>query len=415
MSQARTKQTKAGPLVGLRAIELGSTVAGPFCSRLLADFGCDVVKVEQPDGDAVRSLGHQKDGRSLYNTSIQRGKRNVSLNLRSDAGRDLARRLCEGADIVVENFRPGTLEGWGLGYDNLSAVNPGLVMVRVSGFGQDGPYSARAGYGIVCEAVSGLRQITGDPDRPPPRTATPMTDYIAGVYAAFGCVMAILERQRTGRGQIVDTALYEGAFTFMEPHVPAFQQLGVVAERAGPHLPGNAPNSVYPTRDGGYILIAAAADAVFRRLANAMGRPDMGDDPRFATATARAANMAACDAAVSAWTRTHATCEIEQILEAERVPAARIYSIEDIFADPHYKARNMIVDVADELLGPVAVTGVTPKLSHTPGQICWAGRDTGADTRTVLQQLLDLPQDEIEALAKVGAVAGPDLPEASTS
>ena len=413
MSQAPTEHSKAGPLVGLRAIELGSTVAGPFCSRLLADFGCEVVKVEQPDGDAVRSLGHQHKGRSLYNTSIQRGKRNISLNLRTESGRDLARRLCEGADIVVENFRPGTLEGWGLGYDNLSAVNPGLVMVRVSGFGQDGPYSARAGYGIVCEAVSGLREITGDPDRPPPRTATPMTDYIAGVYAAFGCTMAILERQRTGRGQVVDAALYEGSFSFMEPHVPAFQQLGIVAERAGPHLPGNAPNSVYPTRDGGYILITAAADSVFRRLANAMGRTDMADDPRFATATARAANMSDCDDAVSSWTLMLTTREIEQTLEAEKVPSARIYSIADIFADPHFKARNMLVDVEDEVLGPVVVTGVTPKLSRSPGQICWAGRDTGADTRTVLQEMLDLSTAEIEALAKDGAVAGPDLPEAS--
>ncbi|MGI9411661.1 MAG: CaiB/BaiF CoA transferase family protein [Hyphomicrobiaceae bacterium] len=414
MSQAPTEQPKAGPLVGLRAIELGSTVAGPFCSRLLADFGCEVVKVEQPEGDAVRSLGHQHEGRSLYNTSIQRGKRNVSLNLRTESGRDLARRLCEAADIVVENFRPGTLEGWGLGYGNLSAANPGLVMVRVSGFGQDGPYSARAGYGIVCEAVSGLREITGDPDRPPPRAATPMTDYIAGVYAAFGCVMAILERQRTGRGQVVDTALYEGSFTFMEPHVPAFQQLGVVAKRAGPHLPGNAPNSVYPTRDGGYILITAAADAVFRRLANAMGRPDMADDPRFATATARASNMASCDETVGNWTETLTTSEIEQILEAAKVPAARIFTIADIFADPHYKARKMLVDVEDELLGPVAVTGITPKLSRSPGQICWAGRDTGADTREVLRQMLDLSTAEIETLAKDGAIAGADLPETLT-
>ena len=415
MSEAPAKQSKAGPLVGLRAIELGSTVAGPFCSRLLADFGCDVIKVEQPDGDAVRSLGHRHNGRSLYNASIQRGKRNISLNLRTEAGRDLARSLCEGADIVVENFRPGTLEGWGLGYDILSAANPGLVMVRVSGFGQDGPYSARAGYGIVCEAVSGLREITGDPDRPPPRTATPMTDYIAGVYAAFGCVMAILERQRTGRGQVVDTALYEGSFTFMEPHVPAFHQLGIVAERAGPHLPGNAPNSVYPTRDGGYMLITAAADAVFRRLADAMGQPDMADDPRFATATARAANMTACDDAVSEWTRMLTTREIEQILEDGKVPAARIYTIADIFTDPHYKARNMLVDIEDEVLGPVAVTGITPKLSNSPGQICWAGRDTGADTRTVLQQVLDLSTAEIVALAEDGVVAGPDLPEASTN
>ena len=414
MSEGPSEQAKAGPLVGLRAIELGSTVAGPFCSRLLADFGCDVVKVEQPDGDAVRTLGHRKDGRSLYNTSIQRGKHNISLNLRTDAGRELARRLCVAADIVVENFRPGTLESWGLGYEELSADNPGLVMVRVSGFGQDGPYSTRAGYGIVCEAVSGLREITGDPDRPPPRIATPVTDYIAGTYAAFGCVMAILERLRTGRGQVVDTALYEGAFTFMEPHVPAFQQLGIVAERAGPHLPGNAPNSVYPTRDGGYILITAASDSVFRRLAEIIGRPDMIDDPRFATAPARADNMAACDEAVGAWTKAHSLTDVEESLAVGKVPASRIFTVADIFADPHYKARNMIVDVEDPELGPVAVTGVTPKLSRSPGRIGWAGRDTGADTRTVLQQMLDLSTADIEALAADGTIAGPDLAKVST-
>ena len=321
----------SGPLKGLKAIELGSTVAGPFCGRLLADFGCNVIKVEQAEGDAVRSLSYRHKGRSLYNASIQRGKRIISLNLRTDKGRELVKQLCNSADIVIENFRPGTLEKWGLGYDVLSAENPGLVMVRVSGFGQTGPYSSRAGYGIVCEAVSGLREITGDPDRPPPRSGTPMTDYIAGLYAAFGTTMAILERQRTGRGQIVDTALYEGAFTFMESHIPTFQQLGIVAERAGSQLPGNAPNSVYPTRDGGYVLIAAAADAVFRRLADVIGRPDMKADPRFATAIAGAENMQACDDAVSEWTTQLDMAEIEQRLEKAGVPASRIFTVADIY------------------------------------------------------------------------------------
>lgn len=410
MSEAHSTPPKSGPLVGLRAIELGSTVAGPFCARLLADFGCDVIKVEQADGDAVRSLGHRHKGRSLYNASVQRGKQIVSLNLRTEKGRDLTRRLCEKADIVVENFRPGTLEGWGLGYDTLSAINPGLVMVRVSGFGQDGPYSHRAGYGVVCEAMSGLREITGEPDQPPPRTATPLTDYIAGVYAAFGTVMAILERHRTGRGQVVDSALYEGSFSFMEPHIPAFQQLGIVAERAGPHLPGNAPNSIYPTRDGSYILITAASDAVFRRLAEAMGRTDLFDDPRFATGVARGKNMAMCDDAVSAWTSTLDLVDVEKAMDAAGVPAARIYNMADIFADPHYKARNMLVDVEDDELGPVTLAGVVPKLSASPGTIRWPGRVTGADTLDVLQRELDLKVAEIDALAKAGIVAGPGLP-----
>ncbi|MEM9358830.1 MAG: CoA transferase, partial [Pseudomonadota bacterium] len=250
---------------------------------------------------------------------------------------------------------------------------------------------------------------TGDPDRPPPRSGTPMTDYIAGLYAAFGTSMAIIERQRTGRGQIVDTALYEGAFTFMESHIPTFQQLGIVAERAGSQLPGNAPNSVYPTRDGGYVLIAAAADAVFRRLADVIDRPDMKEDPRFAAAIPRAENMQACDEAVTAWTSQHDMADIERQLEEAGVPASRIFTVPDIFNDPHYQARNMLVDVEDDDLGPVTLTGIVPKLSDTPGHIRWTGRETGADTTSVLIEELGLDQAEIDDLADQGIVAGPSF------
>ena len=409
MPSEQSEPLKSGPLTGLRAIELGSTVAGPFCARLLADFGCDVIKIEQAEGDAVRSLGHRHKGRSLYNASIQRGKRIISVDLRKDEGRNLARRLCEKSDIVVENFRAGALEKWGLGYEALREVNPALVMVRISGFGQDGPYSHRAGYGVVCEAVSGLREITGEPDRPPPRAATPLTDYIAGLYGAFGTVMAILERYRTGRGQIVDSALYEGSFSFMEPHIPAFQQLGIVAKRAGSQLPGNAPNSIYPTRDGGFILITAASDSVFGRLATIIGRSDMISDPLFATGVARAENMAACDDAVATWTSTRDMADIETALEGANVPAAPIYTVADIFSDPHYKARDMLVDVEDPVLGPVTLAGIVPKLSQSPGSIRWPGRETGADTSDVLRRELNLSTDDIDALAKAGIISGPDL------
>ena len=394
-----------GPLNGLRVIELGSTVAGPFCARLLADFGAEVIKVEQAEGDTVRTFGHRHRGRSLYNTSMQRGKKIVSISLRTDDGRALVRRLCEGADIVVENFRAGSLERWGLGYDTLSAVNAGLVMVRISGFGQDGPYSDRGGYGVVCEAVSGLREITGEPDRPPPRVATSMADYIAGLYGAFGAMMALHERSRTGRGQVVDSALYEGSFSFMEPHVPAFQQLGVIAERAGPLLPGNSPNSIYASRDGRYVVLAAASDAVFARLAKAMGQPELCTEPRFASAVARAENQVACDAVVAAWAKTLDLSELEAALDAAKVPAARIYTVEDIFADPHYQARDMLVDVEDAVLGPVTVTGIVPKLSRTPGAIRWAGRDIGADTLEVLVRELKLDEADIERLVRAGVVA----------
>jgi crotonobetainyl-CoA:carnitine CoA-transferase CaiB-like acyl-CoA transferase len=394
----------------MRVIELGSTVAGPVCARLLADFGADVIKIEQAEGDAVRSFAHRREGRSLYNASMQRGKRIASINLRTEDGRALVRQLCEGADIVVENFRAGTLERWGLGYETLSVANPGLVMVRISGFGQDGPYSDRGGYGIVCEAVSGLREITGDPDRPPPRVATSLTDYIAGLYGAFGAMMAIHERSKTGRGQVVDSALYEGSFSFMEPHIPSFQQLGLVAERAGPLLPGNAPNSVYPTRDGHYVVLAAASDAVFARLAAAMGDPGLADTAEFSSAVARAQNQAAIDARVAAWTGTLDLEAVEAALAQARVPAARIYTVKDVFADPHYRAREMLVDVEDEVLGPVTVTGVVPKLSRTPGRIRWAGRDVGADTTQVATDDLGLDDGRISALAGDGVLAGPDLP-----
>ncbi|MHA1165048.1 MAG: CaiB/BaiF CoA transferase family protein [Alphaproteobacteria bacterium] len=410
MAKAQPEPHKSGPLSGLCAIELGSTVAGPFCARLLADFGADVIKVEQAEGDAVRSMGRQRDGRSLYGASILRGKRAVSINLRTDEGRALVRRLCEKADIVVENFRPGTLEKWGLGYDTLSAKNPGLVLVRISGFGQDGPYSDRGGYGVVCEAVSGLREITGEPDRPPPRMATSLTDYIAGLYGAFGAVMAVLERTRTGRGQVVDSALYEGSFSFMEPHIPAFQQLGEVAKRAGNRLPGNTPNSLYETGDGRHIVLAAASDPVFARLADAMGQPGLAQDPRFVTALKRVENEDACDAIIEEWTRSMDLIQIEKALKAAKVPAAPIYTVEDIFADPHYRQRDMLLEVEDAVLGPVTVTGIVPKLSETPGAVRWAGRDVGADTAEILKKELNLADGEVEALARSGVVAGPGLP-----
>ncbi len=401
--------TGTGPLGGLSVVELGSTVAGPFCARLLADFGADVIKIEQAEGDAIRSFSHRKDGVSLYNASIQRGKRIASINLRTEKGRALVRGLCEKADIVVENFRPGTLEAWGLGYEDLAKLNPGLIMVRISGFGQDGPYAGRGGYGVVCEAVSGLREITGDPDRPPPRVATSMADYIAGLYGAFGAMMAVHERHKTGRGQVVDSALYEGSFSFMEPHVPVFQQLGIVAERAGPLLPGNAPNSIYPTRDGRYIVMAAAVNPVFKRLVETMGRPELFEDPRFSSAVARAENQAEIDRLVAEWSATVDLEDLESALDAAKVPAARIYNVTDIFEDPHYRARGMLAQVEDETLGPVTVTGVVPKLSQTPGAVRWAGRATGADTAQVLAHDLGLEADEIESLEAAGIVAGSGL------
>lgn len=387
--------TAQRPLDGCRVIELGSTVAGPFCGRLLADFGADVIKVEQRSGDAVRSMGKRKNGRSLYAASIFRNKRNVSIDLRRPEGRALVASMCEKADIVVENFKPGTLERWGLGYDDLSKVNPGLVMVRISGYGQSGPYSARPGYGVVCEAVSGMREITGDPDRPPARVAVSLTDYITGLYGAFGAAMALLSRNATGRGQVVDAALYESAFSFMEPHVPAFQQLGVVAQRAGSRLPDNTPNSLYPTGDGRFVHIAAITNSLFARLATAMGQPGLAQDPRFAEPIARSDNEDTLDALIGGWTSGLSVAEVEAVLQEANVPASRIFDMRDIFADPHFAARGAIAMAEDAELGPVAMPNVVPRLSATPGSIKWPGRDIGSDTMTVFEQDLGLSRGDV--------------------
>lgn len=398
--QNKSEETNVhGPLTGYRVIELGSTVAGPFCSRLLADFGADVIKIEQKEGDAVRSMGMSKDGRSLYGASILRNKRIVSIDLRTERGRELARDLCEKADIVIENFRPGTLERWGLGYDVLSAANPGLILVRISGYGQDGPYSQRPGYGVVCEAVSGIREITGDPDRPPARVATSMTDYITGLYGAFGATMAMVERQHTGRGQVVDSALYEAAFSFMEPHIPAFQQFGHIARRAGSRLPNHTPNSLYTSREGRYIHITAAAQSVFKRLAKAMGKPELLEDPRFATPAARSKHEDETDTLVNEWTQSLPLAELERVLDEAAVPASRIFNMQDIFSDPHYRAREMLVEPADPVLGPISMANVVPRLSRTPGAVRWAGHKIGQDTAAVLAEELGLSEKEILQLA----------------
>lgn len=393
------------PLAGYRVLELGSTVAGPFCGRLLADFGAEVIKVEPFEGDPVRSMGKRLEGKSLYAASIFRGKRLISLDLRRTEGQELVRRLADRSDFLVENFRPGAMEAWGLDYEALSRGNPGLIMIRISGYGQTGPYAQRPGYGAICEAVSGLRHLTGDPDRPPSRMATSTTDYITGLYGAFGALIALEARHRSGRGQVVDAALYEGAFSFMEPHVPAYEKLGAIAMRAGARLPGNAPNNLYLTADGQYIHITAASDAVFRRVAAVIGQPGLADDARFRTAVARARHEDALDAIIADWTGRHACAALEARLHAAEVPAARVYTIADIFSDPHYAARGMLQSVPSDELGEVTVPAVVPRLSATPGAITHAGRRIGQDTRQVLREVAGLADTELDALAAAGVIA----------
>jgi len=394
-----TAPPSPGPLAGLKVVEICSTIAGPACARLLADFGAEVTKVEPLEGDGVRQMGRHVDDVSLYAATILRGKRSVALDLKSEQGRAITRALIDRADILVENNRPGVMERLGLGYDTLSASNPGLVMVRISGYGQDGPYASRPGYGAICEAFGGVRHMTGDPDRPPARVALATTDYLTAVYAAFGAMMAIHERARTGLGQVVDTALYETSFSQMEPYVPAFEKLGFVPKRVGPNLPTMAPNSLYPSADGAWVLIAANSNIIFSRLAQVMGQPELLADPRFATIRARGErpNMAALDAIIGDWTRRHDAESLEQLLIAESIPASRIYTIEDIYHDPHYAERDMLVRVPHATLGHTTQAGVVPKLSRTPGHIRHSGPDLGADTRAVLQELGMTPE-AIQAL-----------------
>jgi crotonobetainyl-CoA:carnitine CoA-transferase CaiB-like acyl-CoA transferase len=400
--------TPSGPLNGYRVIELGSTVAGPFCGRLLADFGAEVIKVEPAGGDAVRTMGKRFHGKSLYAASIFRNKSLIEVDLRRPEGQKIVSDLAATADVLVENFRPGGMERWGLGYEALSARNPGLVMVRISGFGQDGPYSQRAGYGVIGEAVSGLRHLTGDPDRPPARVAVSMTDYITGLYAAFGATLALLARGKSGRGQCIDAALYECAFSFMEPWIPAYEKLGHIAERCGSRLPESTPNNLYATSDGSFIHITAMGEAVFQRLCEAMGQPQLAADPRFSRATARSENHEDIDDLVGRWTATLPLTELEAILEAAAVPATRIFTIADIFADRHYKARGSIVDAPDADFGSIAMANVVPRLSQTPGRVRHAGRNAGDDTRRVLTDILKLSPERIDELAAQGVVGCAD-------
>ena len=393
------------PLSGYRILELGSTVAGPFCGRLLADFGAELIKVESPSGDAVRSMGKHLDGRSLYATSIFRNKALIAVDLHTEEGRDLILEMSNDCDVLIENFRPGSMERWGLGYDELAKRNPGLVMARISGFGQDGPYRDRPGYGVIGEAMSGLRHLTGDPDQPPARVSVSLTDYIAGLYAAFGVTLALLAREQTGRGQVIDVALYEAAFSFMEPWIPAFEKLGHIATRSGSRLPGSAPNNLYPTRDNNFIVIAAPSDAVFARLVGAMDRPELVSDPRFATAVDRSDNCIELDELLGGWTVTYDLIELERRLVDQKVPASRVCTMEDLFQDPHVQSRGAIVDAPDPELGSVAMAEVVPRLSDTPGGVVHAGGEVGADTRFVLEETFGIDPERIDALVASGAIA----------
>lgn len=401
---AEKHDDKPGPLAGHRVLELGSLVAGPFCGSFLADFGAEVIKAEQIDGDPVRAMGDHVDGKSLYAASMMRNKRLISVNLRSPEGRQVIREIAAHCDVVIENFRPGTLEKWGLGYEDLRKLNSSIVMVRVSGFGQSGPYASRPGYGVIGEAVSGLRHLIGDPDRPPSRAAVPLTDYVAGMYGAMGALVALIHRRHTGEGQCVDASLFEAAFSFLRSEVPGYDKLKKIANRAGSRLPGHVPSNLYRTRDGRFIHISAANRSLFRRLANVIGQPGLADDPRFADPVERARHEDQLDQIIARWVGDRDLDEAESLLIAADVVASRIFTVEDIFRDPHFKAREMLPEVPDDQFGTLVVPGVVPKLSLTPGSISRTGGENGRDTEQVLLEHTSLTLDEIRALEEKGVI-----------
>jgi formyl-CoA transferase len=384
------------PLEGIKVIELGQLIAGPFAGKMFAEFGAEVIKIEapaaegQPGGDPLRQWRKLHDGTSLWWYAQARNKKSVTVNLRLAEGQEIVRNLAREADIVIENFRPGTMEKWGLGYERLAAENPGLIMLRLSGFGQTGPYRDQAGFGAIGEAMGGLRYITGYPDRPPVRPNLSIGDSLASLHGVIGTMMALHHRNMnggrvSGKGQVVDVALYEAVFSIMESTLPEFDMYGVVRERSGSNLSGIVPSNTYLTRDGQHVLIAANGDSIFKRLCAAMGRDDLGNDPALADNAGRAKRAEELDGAIGAWAGEHDAAALLAMLDAAQVPNGKIYSIADIARDPQYLAREMIRQFTLADGTSLKLPGVVPKLSETPGDVNWVGPELGAHTEEVLR------------------------------
>ena len=395
-----------GALDGIRVIEMGTLIAGPFCGQLLADHGAEVIKVEDPaTGDPMRSWGKIGPGEtSLSWQVIARNKKSTTVNLRHEAGQKIICDLVRHADIVLENFRPGTLERWGLGYDVLSEINPRIIMVRVSGFGQTGPYAERSGFGSIGEAMGGLRYVTGEPDRPPSRIGISIGDSLAATFSMIGALLALQARARTGRGQVVDTAIYEAVLTMMESLLPDWALANYQRERTGSILPGIAPSNLYPTADGQSVLIGANLDTVFRRLCQAMGVDELANDERFSTHEARGENSRELDDIIANWT---SSLDIDVVLDSMNesgVPAGRIFTAADMFDDPHFAARNTIVSVEHPRAGNVPMQNVTPRLSATPGSVRSAAPELGADNQYVFGDLLGMSESELQGLRQNGTI-----------
>jgi crotonobetainyl-CoA:carnitine CoA-transferase CaiB-like acyl-CoA transferase len=397
------------PLDGIRVLELGQLIAGPFAGTILGYFGAEVIKVEPPrTGDPVRTWRGMEDGVSLWWHSLGRNKKCVSIDLRKEEGRALVRRLALKSDVVVESFRPGTLERWGLGPEAIREQHPRVIYLRVSGYGQTGPLSQKPGYASVCEGFGGFRYVTGFPDRPPVRPNLSLGDSLAGVHAALGVMMALYHRDRgataPGRsGQDVDVAIYESVFNMMEAIVPEYDRLGLVREREGSKLNGIVPSNTYRCADGQYVIIGGNGDSIYKRLMQAAGRPDMADDPRYGSNTGRVAHEAEVDGAIAAWTATLPAAKVMQRLAAVDVPVGPLYSAKDISEDPHYAARGMLEEV--EVGGrPLKIPAIIPKLAGTPGRTDWPGPGVGAHNLEVLGGLLGLGDGELDRLVREGVV-----------
>ena len=397
-----TVTTAKGPLADLRVIEMGQLIAGPFCGQLMGDMGAQVIKLEPPGvGDPMRQWGR---GQPVWWEVIARNKQSASLNLRTPEGQALARRLIGTADILIENFRPGTLEGWNLSPDALMADNPRLIVVRMSGYGQTGPYAERTSFGLIGEAMGGWRHIVGEPDRPPSRMGVSIGDSLAATYGALGALSALHERERTGLGQIVDSALYEAVLQVMESLIPEYTVAGLTRERSGAFLPGIAPSNVYACTDGDY-LIGANQDGIFRRLCQAMGCPELADDPRYATHAARGENQGELDTLINDWTRTRPIAEVEVLLIEHGVPAGKVYRAPEMLDDPHFAAREAIVTLPHPRWGEVAMQNVFPKLSRTPGAVrSVAPQVVGQDNAEIWGGLLELSAEEIADLTAKGVL-----------
>jgi formyl-CoA transferase len=395
-----------GPLADLRVIEMGTLIAGPFCGQILGDFGAEVIKIEDPRaGDPMRQWGRSlPKGLSPWWPVIGRNKKSVGLDLRTPEGQQVARALIRNADVVVENFRPGAMEKWGLSYESLAAENPKLVMARVSGFGQTGPYSQRAGYGLIGEAMGGLRHVTGEPDRPPARAGISIGDSLAAMHAAMGVLMALHARERTGRGQVIDAALFESVLAVMENLVTEYDLTGYVRERSGSILPGIAPSNAYPCQGGEMILIGGNGDTVYARLCDAMGRPDLKTDPRFVDHASRGKHQGELDAAVAEWTSGWSLAELLALLESYGVPASRVFRAPEMLEDPQYQAREAIVEVAHPAFGTVKMQNVFPKLSANPGRVRWPGPTLGEHTEEVLREVAGCSALEVAELRAKGVI-----------